>query len=107
MNIPIYGTKQAAHFSYEVLVNKVKEGNWNQSKVDPCLHYSWMNGRLAVMLSWVDDILALGHPEDVKQIKDDLKSAFECTCEGALTEYVGSKINIKKKSNRLADVKFT
>ena len=60
-----------------------------------------------VMLSWVDNILALGHPEDVKQIKDDLKSAFECTCEGALTEYVGSKIYIKRQSNGLADAKFT
>ena len=36
-----------------------------------------------------------------------MKSAFECTCEGALTEYVGSKIDITRKSNGLADVKFT
>ena len=36
-----------------------------------------------------------------------MKSAFECTCEGALTEYEGSKIDIKRKSNGLADVKFT
>ena len=65
-----------------------------------------MNERLAVMLSWVDDIMALGHPEDVKQMKDDLKIAYECTCEGALTEYVRNKINITRKSNGLADVKF-
>ena len=54
----------------------MKARNWNQYKADPCLYYIWMNRRLAVMLSWVDDVLALGHPEDVKQIKDDLKSAF-------------------------------
>ena len=51
--------------------------------------------------------MALGHPEDVQQIKDNLKSTFECTCEGALTEYMGSKIDIKRKSNRIAEVKFT
>ena len=39
------------------------------------------------MLSWVDGILALGHREDAKQIKDVLKSKFECNYEGALTEY--------------------
>ena len=107
MNVPIYGTKQAAHCFYKVLEDKMKARNWNQSKADPCLHYLWMNGRLSVMLSWVNNILALRHPEDVKQIKDDLKSAFECTCEGALTDYVGSRIDIKRKSNRFADVKFT
>ena len=85
----------------------MKVSNYNQSKAEPCLYYLWMNGRLAVMLSWVDNILALGRPEDVKQIKEDLKSLFECTCEGSLTEYVGSKIDIKKKSNGLADMKFT
>ena len=84
----------------------MKARNYNWSKADPCLYYLWMNGRLDVMLSWVDNIWALGHPEDVKQIKDDLKSAFECTCEGTLTEYVGSKTDIKRKINRLSDVKF-
>ena len=80
----------------------MKAQNCNRSKADPCLYYKWTNGRLAVMLSWVDNILALGHPEDVKQIKDDLKSAFDCTCDGALTEYVRSKIDITRKSNGLA-----
>ena len=98
MNVLVYGTKQAAHCFYKVLADKVKARNWNRSNADPCLYYLWMNGRLAVMLSWVDHILALGHPENVEQIKDDLKSAFECTCEGALTEYVGSKINSRRKA---------
>ena len=80
----------------------MKARNWNRSKADPCLYYLLMNGRMAVMLSWVDKVLALGHPADVKQIKDDLKSAFDCTCDGALTEYVRSKIDITRKSNGLA-----
>ena len=66
MNVPIYGTKHAAHCFYKVLVDKVKERSWKRSKADLCLYYLWMNGRMAVMLSWVDDILALGHPEDIK-----------------------------------------
>ena len=65
MNVPIYGTKQAAHCFYKVLTNKVRAGNWNRSKVDPCLYYLWTDGRLTVMRSWVNDILALENPEDV------------------------------------------
>ena len=71
LNVPIYGTKQAAHCFYQTLVKKVKDRNYNRSKADPCLYYIRRNGRLAVMLSWVDDILALGHPDDVKQIEVD------------------------------------
>ena len=75
MNVPMYGTKQAANCFYQTLVKKVKDRNYIRSKADPCLYYIWRHDRLAVMLSWVDDILALGHPEDVKQIEADLQSA--------------------------------
>ncbi len=76
LNVPIYGTKQAVHCFYQTLVKKVKDRNFNRSKADPCLYYIWQNGRLAVMLSWVEDILALGNPEDIEQIEKDLQSAF-------------------------------
>ena len=58
------------------------------------MYYRWKNGRLALMVSWVDDIMALGHPEDVKQIEEDLKNAFACKSEGCLKEYVGSKVDL-------------
>ena len=45
------------------------------------------------MLSWVDDILALGHPEDVKQIEADVQNAFVSKSEGEMTEYVENKVD--------------
>ena len=45
------------------------------------------------MLSCVDDILALGHPEDVKQIESDLQSAFVSKSEGEMKEYIGNKVD--------------
>ena len=72
----IYGTKQAVHCFCQALVKKVKDRNYNRYKADPCLYYIRRNGRLGVMLPWMDDILALGHLEDVKQIEADLQSAF-------------------------------
>jgi hypothetical protein len=47
------------------------------------------------MLTWVDDILALGHPEDVKQIKADFQSAFVSKSEGELKEYIGNKVYVE------------
>ena len=44
---------------------------------------------------------------DVEHVKEDLMKAFKYTCEGALTEYVGSKIDIKQNTSGLAVVKFT
>jgi hypothetical protein len=63
LNVPIYGTKQAAHCFYQTLVKKVKDRNYNRLKADPCLYYIQKSNRLAIMLSWVFDILASGHPE--------------------------------------------
>ena len=51
MNVPIYGTKQAAHCFYKALVEKVEDRKYSRSKADPCLYCIWKNGRLAVMLS--------------------------------------------------------
>ena len=43
---------------------------------------------MVLIVSWVDDILILGHPVDVERVNEDLMKSFECTCEGALAEYV-------------------
>ncbi len=37
-------------------------------------------------VSLVNDTLALGHPEDVKEIEEDLAKAFICKCKGELKE---------------------
>ena len=41
------------------------------------------------------------------QMKTDLSNAFECKDKGALKDYVGSKIDIKRLESGLATVKFT
>ena len=84
LNVPIYGTKQAAHCFYKALVKKVKEKEYEQSKADPCLFYNWVDGRLGAFVSWVDDIMACGEHDDVKQLVKYLEDSFECKCEGEL-----------------------
>ena len=88
LNVPIYGTKQAAHCFYKALVKKVKENKYEQSKADTCLFYCWVDGRRVVFVSWVDDIMACGEPDDVKQLVKDLEDSFECKCEGSKNMWV-------------------
>ena len=90
----IYGTKQAAHCFYQTLVKDVKNMNYNRSKVDPCLHYIQQNSSLALMLSWVDDILALRHTEDANKNKADLQSGFVSKSEGEMKECVWNKVDV-------------
>ena len=51
--------------------------------------------------------MILGHLSDVESVEKEFNKLFECTCEGPLTEYIGSKIDIQRKSEGLATVKFT
>ena len=61
LNVPNYGTNQATHCFHQTLVKEVKDRNYKQTKVDSWFYFIWRNGRLAMMLLWVDDVLALGH----------------------------------------------
>ena len=106
LNVLIHGTNQAAHCFYQILVKKVKDRDYNLSKADPCLYYIQRNGRLAVMLSWEDDILALGYPDDVKQIKADLQSAFVSKSEGEMKEYIGNNVDVVRQSDGGAKIKL-
>ena len=55
----------------------------------------------------MDDILALGYPEDVKQIEADLQSAFVSKSEGEKKEYVGNKVDVVRQSDGRARIKVT
>ncbi len=60
-----------------------------------------------LMVSWVDNILAIGHPDDVKGMEADLKKAFACKSEERLIEYAGSKVNMTRNKNGLGTIKVT
>ena len=60
LNVPIYGTKQAASCFYKTMVEEIKGQQYERSKVDPCLYFCQRNGQLSLMISWVDDFMLLG-----------------------------------------------
>ena len=107
LKILIYGTKQAALCFYKTLVKRMKNQGYERLKVDPCLYFVWNKNRLAVMVSWVDNLLVMGEFNDVEQIKLDMKETFGFKFKGALKEYVGNKIDCSQNNDRLGTVKST
>ena len=86
LNVPIYGTKQAASCFYKQLVKQMTDHEYQRSKVDPCLYFVWKEGRLVVWVSWINDLLIIGEKLDIEQIKSDLNDAFVCKPEYELKE---------------------
>ena len=89
----LYGLKQAAMAFYRKLLAATANIGLKRSTADPCLYYKWVEGRLVIMISWINDNMILGPSNLVMQIKNDLMKQFECNDCGRLEEYVGNKID--------------
>ena len=97
----LYGTKQAAAQYWKENLKCFKDMGYNRSKADPCLQYKWIDGRLILWLTWVDDLLNLGNKEDVLKEKEEMKERFECDDVGEAKEYIGCKLTRKGNSLKL------
>jgi hypothetical protein len=107
MNVPLYGTKQAVYYFFKTFTECVKNLAYTQSKSDPCLYFSWINGNMVVFVAWVDDVMVLGPPALVEQVKRNFEKALTCKREGELTEYVGSKLTLNHDNEGRGMIKFT
>ena len=73
-----------------VLVSKVKDRKHEILKADPCLFFCWKDGRLVVMVSWVDGIMTRREPVNVKPLRLDLESTSKYKSKDELKAYVDS-----------------
>jgi len=97
----LYGTKQAAYRFWKKLVAAFRAMDYERSKADPCLYFSWTAYGLVIWLSWVDDLFSTGSDEGLKVAKEEMKKRFDCEDVGELNEYVGCKIDYDKKEGAL------
>ena len=60
----IYGLKKSALERYKELRNAIRDGGWKSSEYDEFMYYCRAeNGRIAVLVTYVDDILLTGDCE--------------------------------------------
>jgi hypothetical protein len=66
--------------------------NYERSKADPCLNFKWIDNKLQMWITWVDDCLIIGQKENVMKSKEQMKRLFDCDDIGEMKEYVGCKV---------------
>ena len=74
----LYGLKEAAKAFWRQLLRATKKMGLTCSSADPCLYYKWSEGRLLMMLLWIDDNTIVGFKKDVLNVKQDLMNQFDC-----------------------------
>jgi hypothetical protein len=63
-----------------------------QSMADPCLYYKWVDRRLVVMMSWINDNAIVGQESNIMDLKKALINQFKCKDCGPMDEYVGCTV---------------
>ncbi len=92
LKMTLYGLKLAAMAFYRKLLAAIANIGLKRSSANPCLYYKWVDCRLVIMISWINDNMILGPSNLVMQLKNDLMQRFGCNDCGYLEEYVGNKI---------------
>jgi hypothetical protein len=84
----LYGLKQVAKAFWRQLLCVVKAMGLMQSNADPCLYFKWVEGRIVMMMSWIDNNAIIGQESDVLDLKNELKKQFECDDCRTMVKYV-------------------
>jgi hypothetical protein len=88
----LYGLKQAAIAFYRKLLAATPNIGLKQSSEVPCLYYKWVEGKLVIMISWINDTMILVPSNLVVQLKSNLMQQFNYDDCGRLEKYDGNKI---------------
>ena len=94
----LYGLKQAPKAWYECINSWLLSQGLSRSENDPNLYFSRKDGKLTILLLYVDDLLITGNNQlEIVQLKHKLQEAFEMTDLGEATNYLG--VEIHKQQN--------
>jgi hypothetical protein len=97
----IYGCKQAAMAYYRKLIKNNDTVGLIKSRVDPCLFYKWIDGKLVLNTSWVDDLLYGGDEQLVDSTMKEFSDDMDCDVVGNAVEYIGCKIDHDRNEGKL------
>ena len=99
INRVLYGLKQAPKAWYDRFDKWLQEQGLTRSESDPNLYFSRQNGKLIILLLYVDDLLITGDDEqDIDELKCKLSFEFEMTDLGTASNYLGVKISQTSQS---------
>ena len=97
INKALYGLKQAPKEWYDRINTWFLQQGLVRSKNDPNLYFSDKNGKLMILLLYIDDLLITGdNQEEISCLKCALQEEFEMTDLGEASNYLGAKIHRNK-----------
>ena len=92
INKALYGLKQAPKEWYDRINTWLLQQT--RSENDPNLYFSDKNGKLTILLLYVDDLLITGdNQEEISRLKCALQEEFEMTDLGEANNYLGAEIH--------------
>jgi Reverse transcriptase (RNA-dependent DNA polymerase) len=94
----LYGLIQAAIAFWRKMVLAFAKIGFKRSKADPCVFYKWTPSGIVIWVIVVDDCAGSGPEHEVLKSKAQLMEIFACDDQGEMKEYVGCKIDYKRRS---------
>lgn len=96
---PLYGLKQSGHEWYKRLDEFVTQQGGYRNEADPCLYVFEKNEKRVIMAIYVDDlVLASKDLNELNHVKQKLKSEFEITDQGQITDILGIHVEREGKT---------
>jgi hypothetical protein len=89
----LYGLRSSPRAWNKHLDKNIKSLNFKPCVLDPCLYFRWHEGKLALILVYVDDIL-IAHQDlsYIVAIKDMFCNTFDMTDMGEMNHFLNIKI---------------
>jgi hypothetical protein len=104
----LYGLRASPRNWNRHLDKYIRSLNFKPSVLDPCLYYRWHEGKLALILVYVDDILIAHHDLSfICTIKESFLSTFDMTDMGEMKHFLNIKITRTAKSLRMDQTTYT
>ena len=88
----LYGLKQAPHAWYTQIDSYFTGLGFSKSEVDPNLYQIVVEGKLLIIVLYVDDLILTGDELLILSCKDDLAKEFEMKDLGLLHYFMGLEI---------------
>jgi hypothetical protein len=97
----IYGLVQAARQWWKYFVLKLKNLDFQKSKIDPCLLFCHNQFGFVILCISVDDVLCIGNKEAIDSAVDDINQVLSIKRTKEVKEYVGCTFWKDEKNNCL------
>ena len=88
----MYGLKQASHAWYTRIDNYFTRLGFTKSEADENLYHIVVEGKLLIIVLYVDDLILTGDEKLIKSFKEDLAIEFEMKDMGLLHYFLGLEI---------------